>query len=70
MSSAAEDREAALRRLPPAYAAGLRLRDAGFSPEEIADALGMEPESVGPLLAVAEGKLAAVLGGPGEATGR
>jgi DNA-directed RNA polymerase specialized sigma24 family protein len=52
----------ALQRLPEPYALGLRLRDAGTPEETIADRLGVEPEAVGPLLALAEGKLATILG--------
>jgi len=64
MSPQADERAEALRRLPPAYATGLRLRDAGGTAEQIAEALGIEPESVGPLLTLAEAKLASVLAGP------
>lgn len=57
------DRRAeALRRLPETYALGLRLRDAGTPEEVIADRLGVEPEALGPLLALAEAKLATILG--------
>jgi DNA-directed RNA polymerase specialized sigma24 family protein len=57
------DRRAeALRRLPSAYALALRLRDAGVTAEVIAAAVGVDPEALGPLLALAEAKLATVLG--------
>jgi DNA-directed RNA polymerase specialized sigma24 family protein len=54
----------ALQRLPEPYALGLRLRDAGTPEEVIADRLGVEPEALGPLLALAEAKLSAILGTP------
>ncbi|MGA6164618.1 hypothetical protein [Amycolatopsis magusensis] len=59
-------RTAALRGLPESYALGLRLRDAGTPEAVIADRLGVEPEALGPLLAVAEAKLATILGRSGE----
>jgi hypothetical protein len=37
------------------------LRDAGLTEELIADALGVEPEPVGPLLVVPQAKLDAIL---------
>jgi hypothetical protein len=52
----------ALQRLPEPYALGLRLRDAGTPEGMIADRLGVEPEALGPLLALAEVKLATILG--------
>ncbi|MFC7621355.1 hypothetical protein [Microlunatus sp. GCM10028923] len=55
------DRERALRQLPDAYARALRLRDAGSSETEIAARLELEPEAIGPLLEVAEAKLAAAI---------
>lgn len=62
-SMTVSDRRAeALRGLPEAYALGLRLRDAGTPAGVIADRLGIEPESLGPLLALAEAKLATILG--------
>ena len=64
MSSQADERAEALRRLPPVYATGLRLRDAGATAGQIADELGIELESVGPLLTLAEAKLASVLADP------
>jgi DNA-directed RNA polymerase specialized sigma24 family protein len=59
--STSDRRTEALRGLPEVYALALRLRDAGTPADEIADRLGVEPEAVGPLLAVAEGKLEAIL---------
>lgn len=50
-----------LRRLPPAYSLALRLRDAHLADELIAEALSIEPEALGPLFAIAEAKLAAIL---------
>ena len=52
--------EAALARLPEAYAAALRLRARGLSDSEIAQTLELEPEGVPTLLRLAEAKLAAV----------
>lgn len=50
-----------MRRLPPAYSLALRLRDAHLADELIAEALSIEPEALGPLFAIAEAKLAAIL---------
>jgi hypothetical protein len=57
-------RTEAMRALPEPYALGLRLRDAGAPDEVIADWLGVAPEALGPLLAVAEAKLDALLARP------
>lgn len=54
--------EAALRRLPEAYAVALRLRDAGTPDNGICDRLGIEPEGLETLMVVADRKLAAELG--------
>jgi DNA-directed RNA polymerase specialized sigma24 family protein len=54
-------RQAAMRRLPVRHAEALRLRDGGASVELIAERMSIDPLTVGPLLAVAEAKLAAVL---------
>jgi hypothetical protein len=54
-------REEALHRLPAAYALALRLRAAGIDDVALADRLGIEPEAVVPLMAVADAKLAALL---------
>lgn len=51
------DRTAALDELPEAHAVALRLRDAGHDNTMIATALGIEIESVGPLLRIAQAKL-------------
>ncbi|NUT96950.1 MAG: hypothetical protein HOY78_33495 [Saccharothrix sp.] len=61
MTQPSPRRTAALHRLPTLYARALRLRDEGLSANGMAEALGVEPEAVGPLLAVAEAKLAALL---------
>lgn len=48
-------------RLPPAYAAGLRLERAGLPEEEIAAQLGIDITAVPQLLVVGYTKLAALL---------
>jgi hypothetical protein len=58
----ATDRTEALGLIPAVHSLALRLRDAGAGDELIAECLRIEPETVGPLLVVAEGKLAAALG--------
>jgi DNA-directed RNA polymerase specialized sigma24 family protein len=55
------DRTAALDELPESYAVALRLRDAGHDNTAIATALGTEPESVEPLLRLANAKLVLLL---------
>jgi DNA-directed RNA polymerase specialized sigma24 family protein len=55
------DRTAALDELPESYAIALRLRDAGHDNTAIATALGIEPESVEPLLRLANKKLERLL---------
>jgi DNA-directed RNA polymerase specialized sigma24 family protein len=55
------DRTAAIDDLPEAYAAALRLRDAGLTDKAIAARLGIEVEAVDALLRVAVAKLAAIL---------
>ena len=55
------DRAAALDELPESYAVALRLRDAGHDETAIATALGIEPESVVPLLRLANKKLELLL---------
>jgi len=49
-------------RLPPPYAQALLLRDCGVEADVIAEVLGIEPESVGPMLEVGEAKLARLRG--------
>jgi DNA-directed RNA polymerase specialized sigma24 family protein len=55
------DRTAALDELPESYAVALRLRDAGHHDAAIAIALGIELESVEPLLRLANAKLELLL---------
>lgn len=54
------DEENSLARLPEAYAAALRLRRGGVDDGAIAEQLGLEPQAIGPLLRLAEAKLAAL----------
>jgi DNA-directed RNA polymerase specialized sigma24 family protein len=54
-------RAEAMRHLPETYSLALRLRDAGLAADLIADCLGLERESLDPLLALAQAKLAAIL---------
>lgn len=51
-----------MARLPRVYSLALRLRAAGVSGALLAECLAVEPEAVGPLLQIAEAKLAALLG--------
>ena len=62
---ALSEREQALFELPVAYAVALRLSDAGVSTEVIAQAIGIEPEAVEPLLRLARAKLAEHVTPPG-----
>lgn len=55
------ERERALSRLPEAHAEALRLRDGGSDEDEIAQSLQIPVEAVGPLLQIAETKLARLL---------
>jgi DNA-directed RNA polymerase specialized sigma24 family protein len=55
------DRSQALDALPNAYAIALRLRDEGVEPDAMARALNVEPEAVGPLVTLAEAKLAGLM---------
>lgn len=54
------DEDSALDSLPEAYATALRLRRQGLEEGAIAERLGLEPQAVGPLLRLAEAKLAAL----------
>jgi DNA-directed RNA polymerase specialized sigma24 family protein len=54
------DRAEALQLLPEPYARALRLRDAGKE-SLISERLGIEPQAVGPLIRMAEEKLARLL---------
>lgn len=47
----------AIAELPAAYRAALRLATMGMSPDEIGDALAIEPAAVPPMLELAEAKL-------------
>jgi len=55
------DRAEALHALPQSYAIALRLRDEGVEPDAVARALDVEPEAIGPLLSLAEAKLAGLM---------
>ena len=55
------NRTAAIDELPESYAVALRLRDAGHDNTAIATALGIELESVEPLLRLANTKLEQLL---------
>ena len=50
--------------LPETYALALRLRDEGLDEAAIGRVLDIEPESVPPLLVLAQAKLAALAGDP------
>jgi hypothetical protein len=54
-------RAQALRQLPAPYSLALRLRDAGLSDELTAECLRIEPVALGPMLEIAEAKLATIL---------
>ena len=55
------NREVALDQIPRTYSLALRLRDAGVATELIIECLGIEPEAIGPLLQLAEAKLASAM---------
>jgi hypothetical protein len=55
------DRTQALQALPSTYAIALRLRDEGVEPAAMARVLDVESEAVGPLLTLAEAKLAGLM---------
>jgi len=55
------DEDGAFHLLPEPYAKALTLKGKGLSEEEIAKELGIEAESVGPCLSLAEAKLASLL---------
>ena len=59
-----------LGALPETYALALRLRAEGLEDAAIARVLDIEPESVGPLLALALSKLANLPHRPGGDAGR
>jgi DNA-directed RNA polymerase specialized sigma24 family protein len=54
-------RTEAITELPSIYAVAIRLRDGGADADAIAAALGIDEHAVGPLLALADYKLAALL---------
>jgi hypothetical protein len=54
------DIETAFSRLPETHAAALRLRARGFDDDAIAAVLVLDPKAVGPLLQIADAKLAAL----------
>jgi hypothetical protein len=56
------DHDEQLRHLPIALAVALRMSEAGADEALIATALGIEPESVGPLIAVASAKAERIAG--------
>jgi DNA-directed RNA polymerase specialized sigma24 family protein len=58
------DRTTAIDQLPEAYARVLRLRDQGFSDEQLATLVAVPREALGPLLRLAEAKLARLLAEP------
>lgn len=58
------DLATAMNELPEVHAKVLRLHRAGMPAAEIAQVLCIEPEAVGPLLKVAEAKLASLLAAP------
>jgi hypothetical protein len=55
------DRAEALQALPCTYSIALRLRDEGVQPDAMARVLDVEPEALGPLLTLAEAKLASLM---------
>jgi hypothetical protein len=55
------DRAEALQALPDTYAIALRLRAEGVEPDAMARVLDVEPAAVGPLLTLAEAKLAGLM---------
>ena len=55
------DRAEALQALPDTYAIALRLRDEVVDDHAVARVLDVEPEAVGPLLSLAESKLAGLM---------
>lgn len=54
-------RRSAIDRLPLPYSEALRLRDVGVDDDLIATVIGVEPEALCALLAIAETKLDAIL---------
>lgn len=61
MSGVDDAREAAMAQLPAPYALALRLRKEGLPLPQMAVVLGVDVEAVGPLLTIAEAKLATIM---------
>lgn len=59
-----DDLVSAIGKLPRPYAAALRLRVAGASPDEVGAKLGLDESAVRPLLDIAEEKLRDLLVAP------
>jgi predicted DNA-binding protein (UPF0251 family) len=55
-------RTESLERLPLPYAAAIRLRDAGFADDAIAERIGVDRAALPTFMRVAEAKLAAASG--------
>jgi hypothetical protein len=55
------DRAEAIGRLPTTYAAIISLLDEGHDEAAVADRLGVDPATIGPLVTVARAKLARLL---------
>lgn len=62
------DRETALSRLPATYETALRLRNAGLDDAGVASQLQIPLEAVGPLIHLAEAKLARLIAGSEQVT--
>jgi DNA-directed RNA polymerase specialized sigma24 family protein len=62
------ERDEAVARLPDAYQRVLAWLDAGWSDEQIAAQLGIEPEAVRPLVELARSKLARQVDAPTDAS--
>jgi len=62
------DRETALSRLPATYETALRLRNAGLDDAGVASKLQIPLEAVGPLIHLAEAKLARLIAASEQAT--
>jgi hypothetical protein len=59
--TSSQDNAAAMSQLSATHSLALRLREAGLPAALIAECLSIEPEAVGPLLTLAQAKLAAIL---------
>jgi DNA-directed RNA polymerase specialized sigma24 family protein len=60
----------ALALLPPAYAQALQLQDRGYDEQQIAAELAIEAAAIGPLLRLANAKLARLLATTGQDGGK